>query len=750
MSREFNPENIPSSFSQTPPETTLQQKQFKINFEDGSSTSSRSSKTRELSKVNSNSQIHYTSVSYPKNDITNSVTDSAHQDKCVVPNMDETYLYTARASQISNPFATPRDSSLPPHPRASRIISSTPSNITQQGSNTAHNSQSMASPTMESAVSNPFATPLMSAVSNPFATPLDNTMSPILESAPPSRLNQSSNTASSHFLKKKSSKNGLSESQTIPHSKQHLDQAGQCLGSIESIQETHMLPQLEVDSMQLPRILTKKSYGKDGMKKSTDALHKRDRSKSRKTAYHVQSPTTNEFVAIPMDDITDLCGNPVHYKSKSKLSHKKLHTDIHLASTINLNNSDISAMTGRSDDGLKTMASITNLTLLPLNENSMPVSDQPISVVYVQEKSGKRLFRKSMGGLRKAEGSISPNASTGAPNMNLSRVNWQDQLCELAKFTNSLTYTILLILHSLYAGLCLYSLVLFPLAATPAFPTTSPLKVNQTINLNDTLYTTLAPQILEFQVTALQDVELLTSTSFRFLVFYSMIANGLSLLFQLGSLAALMSTLNIATENISNSQADVLVKTNKINGDDTAHQSMMDLTQHMNIQTNSGFNLERPLPPIPTQMNSVNADAKIELLRFASVFDTKDILFTLSTNWQLFCRILIVSTATVSFIFNALMIPIDMRISQSGTDGQYGGAYGMPNWYFDPSKITQDLVVMDLRIWIACNIVRGVFGIVCWIVCIVLISWKKVMRTSSMTDRNYAIKRRVGQGIMPI
>ncbi|KAK6091286.1 hypothetical protein MT418_008216, partial [Batrachochytrium dendrobatidis] len=138
------------------------------------------------------------------------------------------------------------------------------------------------------------------------------------------------------------------------------------------------------------------------------------------------------------------------------------------------------------------------------------------------------------------------------------------------------------------------------------------------------------------------------------------------------------------------------------------------------------------------------------LLRFASVFDTKDILFTLSTNWQLFCRILIVSTATVSFIFNALMIPIDMRISQSGTDGQYGGAYGMPNWYFDPSKITQDLVVMDLRIWIACNIVRGVFGIVCWIVCIVLISWKKVMRTSSMTDRNYAIKRRVGQGIMPI
>ena len=75
----------------------------------------------------------------------------------------------------------------------------------------------------------------------------------------------------------------------------------------------------------------------------------------------------------------------------------------------------------------------------------------------------------------------------------------------------------------------------------------------------------------------------------------------------------------------------------------------------------------------------------------------------------------IIICGLISIISNSILVGLDDEFYCSGSDDRFGGDYGMPNWYSDKSKL--DAAQGDFFIWKSLNIVRGLFGIINWLLC---------------------------------
>ncbi|KAH6578974.1 hypothetical protein BASA61_010570 [Batrachochytrium salamandrivorans] len=190
-----------------------------------------------------------------------------------------------RTSQISNPFTTPQDPSFhspvshSPHPLSSTTLSepSRRSRLAEQSvSFSPSHTQSSAIPA--SPLSSPFATPL-----DPNPSPTGVQFSQWLESTPP-QLSQP----------RKSSRRRI-RSQCSPDSPQSP------LNELAQIEESPTTSKRSLAVAKKPNRNTKSARSKD----TIDYNPKR---KSRPLKYQLQSPITDEFVSIPIEDMTDVHG----------------------------------------------------------------------------------------------------------------------------------------------------------------------------------------------------------------------------------------------------------------------------------------------------------------------------------------------------------------------------------------------------------------------------------------------------------
>ncbi|KAH9271869.1 hypothetical protein BASA83_005971 [Batrachochytrium salamandrivorans] len=581
-----------------------------------------------------------------------------------------------RTSQISNPFTTPQDPSFhspvshSPHPLSSTTLSepSRRSRLAEQSvSFSPSHTQSSAIPA--SPLSSPFATPL-----DPNPSPTGVQFSQWLESTPP-QLSQP----------RKSSRRRI-RSQCSPDSPQSP------LNELAQIEESPTTSKRSLAVAKKPNRNTKSARSKD----TIDYNPKR---KSRPLKYQLQSPITDEFVSIPIEDMTDvhgvLIGTPSRFQQnqnphwdESNLGTDSIPRENLESRRLNTRSDGIEAQSGSMAYG-NTMQFEDHLAECIQNDVHISNSPKSVDVVYVQsvEKTKSRNQHRSM-------------LMDQTPLLQwMSRIGW------IAKATERITYTTLVVLHSFYTGLCLYSLFLFPINTAQSTPTTTPLREYQTIDLNTAVYTTVSPQVLQFQATSIQDTELLLSSSFRFLLFYSGVSGTLSYLFQVFSTFAFLSALQAVSGSSgsvetrlcrhgvsSDTVTSFLAVPGKVNTNETIHRSNIMEKE----SPNSGKSRhERPLPPLPRFISSnEHGQGHSSSLTGAS------------------------HSALASFIANMLMVPIDLRLSESQSNLRFGGAYGDPNWFFDPALLTRDTVVSNLRLWMTCNAVRGVMGMMCWILCI--------------------------------
>nr|KAJ3418214.1 hypothetical protein HK105_000190 [Polyrhizophydium stewartii] len=198
---------------------------------------------------------------------------------------------------------------------------------------------------------------------------------------------------------------------------------------------------------------------------------------------------------------------------------------------------------------------------------------------------------------------------------------------------------------SLYAGLCLLSLFVFPTPYNVAsgVPNAAALDATQTIDTSRlSSYVPVGPTSFNVSATEIENLTMLLSPTFQFVAFYSTVAPGMAQLFPFGAVFACLAALQA-----------------------------------------------------------------VERMRAVRV------------PW------LDEAAALVSFVANAVMYPIDSRLIQSQTD-VYGGRYGKANWFLDPAKLSTEQLLEDLQTWKQCNCVRGVFGVICWILCVLAIDRQRM------------------------
>jgi hypothetical protein len=65
----------------------------------------------------------------------------------------------------------------------------------------------------------------------------------------------------------------------------------------------------------------------------------------------------------------------------------------------------------------------------------------------------------------------------------------------------------------------------------------------------------------------------------------------------------------------------------------------------------------------------------------------------------------------VSFVANVLMIHIDQNLYVSQFDVQYGGAFGKPNWFYNPDLLHSDLALSYFKSWTEFQLLRVSFGL---------------------------------------
>ena len=67
----------------------------------------------------------------------------------------------------------------------------------------------------------------------------------------------------------------------------------------------------------------------------------------------------------------------------------------------------------------------------------------------------------------------------------------------------------------------------------------------------------------------------------------------------------------------------------------------------------------------------------------------------------------------MSYVACILLIPIDRALLES--QGVEGAKYGMQNWQFNQTALASKLVADDISQWRILNMLRGIGGIVAWV-----------------------------------
>ncbi|KAL2918177.1 hypothetical protein HK105_202104 [Polyrhizophydium stewartii] len=351
----------------------------------------------------------------------------------------------------------------------------------------------------------------------------------------------------------------------------------------------------------------------------------------------------DDFVTIPIEDMVDEYGRAASAGRRSRKILSAASREAKSADTadpVEVSLTSIAVSGARADDQMHSSASlaisesstITGAAEMPhiasdsgLNDHgemAIPASADAVQVVYVQEA-----IRRSA------------RAQRTAPR------RWEHRLLRMASLTQRVAYTALTLAHSLYAGLCLLSLFVFPTPYNVAsgVPNAAALDATQTIDTSRlSSYVPVGPTSFNVSATEIENLTMLLSPTFQFVAFYSTVAPGMAQLFPFGAVFACLAALQA-----------------------------------------------------------------VERMRAVRV------------PW------LDEAAALVSFVANAVMYPIDSRLIQSQTD-VYGGRYGKANWFLDPAKLSTEQLLEDLQTWKQCNCVRGVFGVICWILCVLAIDRQRM------------------------
>ncbi|KAI8928209.1 hypothetical protein BC831DRAFT_449558 [Entophlyctis helioformis] len=462
------------------------------------------------------------------------------------------------------------------------------------------------------------------------------------------------------------------------------------------------------------------------------SMHKlASRSRRNRNGYSVRSPTTDDVVTIAIEDLVDTDGRPVNTKSKRAGSPKRRGKgkegesgDGDGGRDSDNKNMDRVADIGGSSGSLDTMGGdkegssrkewTTAVALFEdLTDVVVPRSADSPQVVYVQEHGR---YRKMQGS--HAFDRVGDSAKrTKRPHHAHTPISmgWRDSLIQNTNMTLRVQHTVFTLVHSIYAGICLLSILILP---TPSSSyTSSPL--NTTTVLDISLYTPLNSTAYNVSIADTIDTALLSDPRFRFLVFYSDMASWVTTVFNIGSVLACFAAL----ERVG----PAFLGRSALGGLDCRLGVEPDTN---NTNRRARGRIGKPLPVAvasPSGPSNVADRDPWSLMMMTWVMGIGRFLGRAMSTWQVVLRLLILASALASFVPNTLLVPIERRIIESQTDTLYGGVYGKTNWFYDPALVSTSQVSSDLDQWRSYNFARGLFGVVCWCLCALSIDRGRVL-----------------------